>query len=342
LDKALAARPDDPVALARLALLFEKEGKPDQAISTLESAYKSNPLNVSVLVNLARLNVAAKHSAKAMEYAKAARKLAPDDADVTQSLGRLAYQNGDYQWAFSLLQEAARKQENSPDLMYDLALASYSVGRVADADTAMRSALSLAKAQSLLVFNHADEARQFLDLVALAENPAEATKQAALVAELLKKDPSSVPGLMAAATVSEQRMSPDTARQNYEKVLAVYPDFMPAKLRLALLGSSLTAFDQKTYDWAMQARSAYPSDALLAKSLGIQTYLKGDHARAQALLKESVSSRENDAVALYYLGLAQFQLKDAAAAKSLQRSIDLGLKDEALAAARKTLTELKK
>ena len=342
LDKALKERPDDPVAMTRLAALLESEGKPDQAITSLENAFKSNPLNVKVLTNLARLHGAARHSAQALEYAKAARKLSPDDPEVTQFLGRLAFQNGDYQWAFSLLQEASQKQQNSPDLLFDLALAGYSVGHVTEADSAAHDALSLAKTQSLVPFNRADEARQFLALLELAENPDQATKQATLVEQVLKADPASVPGLMAAARISEQRNAPDAARQNYEKALARYPDFMPAKLRLAVLAASLTIFDQKSYDWAMQARTAYPTDALLAKTLGIQSFLKNDLTRSLALLKESLAARDNDAVTQYYLGLAQSKLKDAGATKSLQRALDLGLTGEALLEAKKIIAEQKK
>ncbi|HWA29289.1 MAG TPA: tetratricopeptide repeat protein [Lacunisphaera sp.] len=340
LEKALAQRSDDQVALARLAALDEREGKTDQAIKALETATKANPSNVEALISLARLHGMAKHSDQALEYAKAARKLAPDDAEVTQFLGRLAYQNNDFPWAFSLLQEAARRQENSPELLYDLAWASYSVGRVGDAEAAMNSLLNLAKAPNLTVVSHAEEARQFLTLVSLAANPAEAAKQSAVIDQVLKADPSSVPGLMAAAAMNEQSNAIDAARQNYEKVLARFPDFSPAKLRLAILGGSLTAFDQKTYDRALQARTIYPTDAMLARTLGIQTYLKGDHTRALALLKESSASRE-DPITLYYLGLAQSQLKDANAAKNLRRAVELGLKGDALAEARKILAESK-
>ncbi len=86
LDKALAQHPDDPVALARLALMQEREGKVDQAIATLETANKANPANVSVLTSLARLHSTAKHSAQALEYAKAARRLAPEDPESPSSL----------------------------------------------------------------------------------------------------------------------------------------------------------------------------------------------------------------------------------------------------------------
>jgi len=341
-EKALAEQSDDPVALSRLAMLQERDGKPEQAIKTLETATKSNPANVNIMLNLARLHGTAKHPAEALEYAKAARKLAPDDADVTRPLGNLAFENGDFQWSYSLLQEAARKQQNSPELLYDLALASYAVGRVSDAETTMRQALAPPQTPSLSPFSRTNEARQFLELVALAQNPAEAAKQSALIDQVLKADPTSVPALMASAALNEQKNATEAARQNYEKALARFPDFTPAKLRLVQMGSTQTSLDQKIYDWALQIRTAYPADPLVAKTLGIQTHLKGDHARAVSLLKQSVAARDSDAVAHFYLGLAQHQVNDPGAAKSLQRAIDLGLKDNALNEARRVIAELKK
>ncbi len=206
----------------------------------------------------------------------------------------------------------------------------------------MNNALSLAKASSLILFSHANEAKQFLDLLALGANPAEAVKQSALVEQALKADPNSVPALMASGAISEQRNAPDAARQSYEKALARFPDFAPAKLRIAILGASLTAFDQKIYDWAVQARNIYPTNALLSKTLGIQTYLKGDYARALSLLKETAASSDADATSVYYLGLTQNRLRDATAPKSLQRAIDMGLKGDQLADARKLIAEMKK
>lgn len=342
LDKALADRPDDPVALSRLAALQEREGQSDLAVASLETALKTNAQNVNLLLSLARLHDARKNSAKALDYAKAARKQAPDDPAVAYSLGRLAYDNGDYPWAASLLQEAARRGQESPDLLYSLALANYSVGRVADALAALRNALSLADRQTLSVFAHAAEARQMIELIGLVESPGEAARNSALVERTLEKDPASVPGLMAAAAISEQRMDSAAARQAYEKILSLFPDFTPARYRLVILGASLKAYDQKIHDSALQLRPSYPNDPLLAKTLGIQGYLKGDHSRAAALLKESLATRNNDAETLLYLGLAQHRLKDAGFTQSLQRAIDLGLKDESfLTEARKILAESK-
>ena len=46
---------------------------------------------------------------------------APDDPAVAYELGRLAFQTGDYPWAASLLQKAARKQPDQLNVQFDYA-----------------------------------------------------------------------------------------------------------------------------------------------------------------------------------------------------------------------------
>lgn len=337
LENALARQPDDPVALVHLAAVHERAGNPNDAIKSYQAALQASPTNVKAALGLTQLYLARHDTPKALEQAKNTRKLAPDDPDVAQILGQLAYQIGEHQWAASLLQEAIQKKTDSPDLYLDLALALYSVGRVADAETAGRNAL-----QPGGIFLRADVARRLLGMIALAADPAEAVKQAAQVELVLKSDPEYVPALMAFGTIKEKQLEAGDAWQAYEKALARFPDFSPAKRRLAILGASRAGFDQKTYDWALQARTAYPADHELAKALGILTYRKGDYARALALLKESLAPRGDDAELWFYLGLAQSQLGKAVDSKaSLQRALDLNLRSDLATEARKTLSGVK-
>ena len=90
-----------------------------------------------------------------------------------------------------------------------------------------------------------------------------------------------------------------------------------------------------------KARAAFPDNAELAKALGILLYRQADYSRAASLLKESAAKRPTDADAFFYLGLAQVQLKDAAAKTSLQRALELNLPADHAAEARKALAGLK-
>ncbi len=339
LDKRLAATPDDPVARARLAAIDERAGNFTKATEAYQSMLTANPGNVGALVNLARLYSAQWNDAhKAIEFAKSAYKIAPNDPAVSPILGRLAFQTGDYKWAASLLQQASSQQPQNPEVLFDFALASYSVGQVSDAASNAKSAL-----QAGAGFSRADAATRFLDMVALAGDPERAAASSPRVQDILKSQPNDVPALMVMGAIADQKPDIRAAEQVYEKVLSLYPDFGPAKRRLAILyAADQPADNQKALQLAMQARESFPEDPEVAKALGIMTYRQGDYTRAVGLLKESASSLTTDATLMYYLGMAQYRNNDPAGCKlSLQRALELNLNDKLSSTARQTLAAVK-
>jgi len=335
LEKAVARRPDDPVALARLAAIDERDGATAKAIDAYQAALSASPNNVKALMSLVRLYAAHQDLPKALDLAKTARNLAPDDPVVAHVLGLLAFRTGDFPWAASLLLEASRKLPDDPAVLYDLAQATYSVGRVDDAAAAARQALGMSAP-----FPQADDARSFLQMLALAADPAQAAAAAATIESLLKTNPTSVPALMAWGALSEQRQDASAAAKAYEEALRRYPDFGPAQRRLAILYAGNPGDDAKAYDLATKARTAYPGDPELAKALGIVVYRRGDFARAARLLADSARARADDAELLYYLGMTQRRLRQNAEGRaSLQRALALNLRADLAAEARRVLAE---
>ena len=59
--------------------------------------------------------------------------------------------------------------------------------------------------------------------------------------------------------------------------------------------------------------------------LGIIVFRQGDYSRAVTLLQESARQKTGDAELMYYLGMAQYRLKNRAESKTLQRALDLNL-----------------
>jgi Tfp pilus assembly protein PilF len=191
-------------------------------------------------------------------------------------------------------------------------------------------------------FPRIDEAKRFLEMLALSANPSEAATAMSKIEQILKSDPANLPALMVTAVVAEQKPDVAAAKQTYEKILARYPDFSPAQKRLAILYASNPGDSQKALDAATKARQAFPDDAELAKAFGIIVYRQGDYARAASLLQESAGKRASDSELMYYLGMAQFQLNKRTESKqSLQRALELGLKDELASEARKNLAKIK-
>jgi tetratricopeptide (TPR) repeat protein len=332
LEKRIAETPDDPVALARLTVLYEQSGETDQAVRAGETLLKVNPDNVKVMLDLARLyepNLVA----KAFEMAKSAYKTAPRDPDTAYLLGRLAGQMQDYKWALSLLKEAAGNQPGNPGIRFDLARAAYRLGKVSEARTAYQSALDLG-----LTAPRAEQARQALKLIATAESPALIRTAGPDSAAILKTDPD----LMVAALVWEQKTNLAAAGQNYEKVLKLHPDFTAAQKNLAGIYARDPQRIQDASALALKAHQASPEDAELTGMLGALLCQQGDYPAAVNHLTRAVSDRPNDPELYYYLGLAQFHLKESAQSKTaLRHALELNLSGPPATEARRLLGQMR-
>src|SRR5262249_29781335 len=117
LDEHLREQPKDPVALVRLAQLEQREGQVDDSIKTYEKVVDTNPHLATATRALAILYV--KRSAddpKAYDLVAKARLSNPGDPELAKSLGILTYRRGTYPRALELLQEAAGKRKDDPEL----------------------------------------------------------------------------------------------------------------------------------------------------------------------------------------------------------------------------------
>lgn len=334
LEKALAARKDDPIANLRLAAVLEQEGNADKALAAYETALKANPGLVAAIVGQMRIHAARNETAKAIALGRDARKAAPDDPQLAVALARLLYQAGDFAGSLVLVQEAVRRQPDNSDLLFDLAEAAYPMGQLTATENALNDAL-----RALPASPRASKARQMRDLMAFAQNPSDAAAAAKAADAALKADSSNVAALMVKAALDEkQGGATKSAQQAYDQILARWPDFSPAKRRLAVLYAAMPEPPKNALDVANKAREAFPGDAELTRATGLIAFRQGNFSRASSLLQESARTITNDAELMYYLGRAQFETKDAAAGKrALQRALDLGLKDDLAKEARRLL-----
>lgn len=335
LEQRVAAKPNDPVALARLARLDEREGQAGKAISAYEGILRVAPKNLDSLVNLSRL-YAGKDSRKAYELAKAASQLAPYNGEVSHLLGRAAFLSGDFHLAASVLQQVLRNQPNDPALLFDYARAAYSLGGIPEAAAALKLALA-----ANLAAPDAEAARQMLDLINLAASPAQAAQADSRISGLLKADPNYVPAWIARAVAIQNTNAP-AAEQAYENALAVYPDFFPAQLQLARLYASEPSKLDRAFALATKAHAARPDDSLASKTLGMILVQRADYSHALVLLKQIAPQSPADPEVFYYLGTAQFHLKSRAESKaSFQQALALKLPPALETSARQMLDELK-
>jgi tetratricopeptide (TPR) repeat protein len=331
--------PNDLISQMRLGEAYEKQGASDKAAVAYEQAFKINPKLPTTVTKLAELYAGPlQNREKALDYAKKARELAPSDARVAGILGKVAYQSGNFTWSYSLLQEAIRQRQNDPSLLHDLAWAAYSLGKVNEARDAMQKASTNNPDSS-----QAADAKNFLALTALDENPKELAAAETRVQNELKSNPEYVPALMAQAALDAQHGETKRATETYSGILRRWPEFAPAQKHLATLDAQDPSNITAAYDLATKARKTLSDDPDLAELLGRLSYEKKEYPRAIQLLQESARKKALDADSLFYLGMSQLQAKQKADAQGvLNQALVAGLQEPLASEAKRALADLQK
>ena len=315
LRKRLSESPEDPIAAMRLAGILERDGAFDQAATIYQAALKRNPRNGSCMARLAELYAShLNDSRKALELAKEAHNLAPQGPRISHLLGWFIFEAGDAKWAASLPEESARKLPNDPAVLYDLAWAYYGLGRVAEAKAAMQAPAGAPG------FPNASEASRFLAMTSALTNLAQTPQAVASIQKALRPTPpTSRPCSSPPCSASGRpniRKQPSWTTASWRGTR-----FVSATRNLALLCAEHLGDDRRAYTLAAQARESF-RDARSARTLGILAYRQGDYPRSAQLLFQIAREADKDGELLYYLGMAQCQLKQRVQGKeSLQRAL---------------------
>jgi predicted Zn-dependent protease len=303
-----------------------------------EKAIKLNPNLFSATAKLSQLYAGPlQNSERALKLARKARELAPNDPKIVALLGRVAYQADNFTWAYSLLQDSARRLPNDAEVLYDFAWAAYSLGKVNEARQAMQRLLTAAPDSS-----QAGSAKLFVAMTPLDREGTDLVATESEVDKTLKADPEYVPALMVQAAILLRRGESEAAAATYAEVLRRFPDFAPAQKRLASLYAADPEKRDQAYDLVMKARKALPDDPELAQILAELSYQRKEYAYALQLLQESARKRPLDAEALYYLGMSHWQVNDQAKTEdTLQRALAAGLPEPLSTDAKRVLAELR-
>ena len=233
------------------------------------------------------------------------------------------------------------KLSKNPDALYDLAWSFYSVGQVALAESSLESALAAGPALS-----QAPEAKTFLSFLTAAKTDAQSPQTVADAERTLKTNENYVPALMVVALAAQQKANETEAERIYQRVLAVYPLFLPATKNLVRLYAQHPDQTAKAYaiaSSAREARESFPDDPDLTRLYAVLGCRQGDFARVLPLLEEGVRTRNQDAELFYYLGKAQIGVKQLRQARqSFQNALALNSLEPKLAQdAQRTLKDLK-
>ena len=337
LENAVRQDPKDPVVRGRLAAIEVRTGAPEKAAENYEALLRLTTDSASTMLALAQLDAGPLHKPeRARELAKNAHTVAPNDAAISWTLGRVLYQTGDYAWSVTALQEAAHGFPDQPELSYELARAYYYVGRLPEAEAPLQKAL-----EGSTPFDHRDQAEHLKAMIAAAKTPAEAEAALPEARKFLADDPGDIPGLYVTALAHEQEGDYAGAEKVYRSILDKNSAFAVATRQLAMLYGEKLGDDKKAEDAAVKALVVFPEDPNLAYELGVVNYRRADYAPAARYLQQSLHWRARDGETTFYLGMSHYQLKDVTDAKDeLQQALALNLPVEDEKEAKRVLEDI--
>jgi Tfp pilus assembly protein PilF len=143
-----------------LAILYQKNGKPDAAIQLYDNALRQDPQSDAIANNLAMLLVDSKHDPASLERAKslAARFSTSSNPELLDTYGWVLYRRGETAGALTALQAASSKAPNAPVLWYHLGMAQLLSGQTAAARDSLNRSLKFGQS-----FAGMDEAKAALE-----------------------------------------------------------------------------------------------------------------------------------------------------------------------------------
>ena len=146
LDKALAARPDQPAALMLKSIAQQMKGDAAGARDGYEKLLKTNPRFAPASNNLAWMLAEEgpnQDLQRAFLLAQAAHDAAPQDPQIADTLGWVLYKQGAIPRAAQLLGEAAEKLPTNAEVLYHLGMAQAKLGRNDEARASLTKSLEL-------------------------------------------------------------------------------------------------------------------------------------------------------------------------------------------------------
>ncbi len=336
LKKQLTVDPKDPVMFKRIGAYHERSGAVDQAVQSYEEALKISPSSVPLMIKLSQVYAAQNQDAKAIEKAKAAYVLAPNDAQLNLILGKLTLRGRDFKRAANLLLEADRQEPGQKDTALNLAQAHFSLGKITDAEAALRGVQSGKGAVDTNAY------QRLVEIVALYKAPARLTTGEAALNQMIKSEPDSLGLKLLSGMLLEQKGAFKEAGALYENLLTSAPGQVPAMKRLAIVSGEKLDDEKTAFEFAMKAREALPEDADIARVLGKVLFKRRDYQGSARLLREAAQGGVADADAMYSLGMAHYSLKEKQQSKAaLQRAIEMSPNAGFVGPARQILAELK-
>ena len=296
--KAVQKNPDNTSGYIGLANVYEKTGQLDRAEESYQRLLKIDPSNILALNNLAYLYARSnKKLDDALSLAMKAKKRAPNDPDIFDTLGLIHSKKGSLLLSRQYLEKAIAMAPNDAGINFHFGVYHY---RQNDFSAARKYfgkavALGLGKEETSALNVHERHMRDI----------EEEEKIAAAYAE---------------------KGQPKEAITGYEKILQSIGFHTPVACKLSYLYAESGQNLDRAHDLAMKARAQRPEDPYLLDILGLIYLKKGSLFMAKRFFDEAVDISPGVGLYHYHLGLLYLARDDKKPAfKAFDQAIKLGL-----------------
>jgi tetratricopeptide (TPR) repeat protein len=159
LQAGLKLAPSELQLVSELALLYENDGRADDAIALYETSYRQNPRSVAIANNLAMLLVTYKKDRASLDRARdmTAGFSSSNDGTLLDTNGWVHVKRGEYGEALPVLGRAVDRAPKSSEIRYHLGMAELYLGQTDRARADLEAALA-----GSAKFYGSDEARSTL------------------------------------------------------------------------------------------------------------------------------------------------------------------------------------
>jgi tetratricopeptide (TPR) repeat protein len=302
----LEKHPNVMQAKVVLAAAYRSLGQLDDAAATFRKQINVSPQNAQAYVGLGLILREQGKMTEARKAFEKAQELDPQNPAAVQQLVELDILSKDFTSAFLRVQRQFKKSPGSADADFLEAKIYVAQGEWDRAEAALLKTLELdpnySGAYDLLIYTY------------IAAN--KLTDATSHLNSLISKQPDDVRLLMLSGLIYEKMNQFSHARDAYEKLLSVCPDFSPALNNLACLYSERLNQLDRAYALARKARALEPGAAATADTLGWILYKRADYDQALTLLKESAMKLPDTPEIQFHLGMAYYMMGQTEAARA--------------------------
>ena len=286
MSSAVAMAPGQPAVLQAQARLLVEQGLPAAAEESYRAAIANRPDDAQLKLDLATLYAESlKKPGQAVSLLREVVRLKPEMVEAQLQLGMALSMDGRIEEAGRVLDDALRREPNTPRVLHARALAYLKQGQAGKALELLDKALAQRKDYAAAVVARGDA----LQALGRSEQALDAYQRAIAMAP-----GSSLPHALMAQTLAHLKR-PAEAEKAYREALRIDPDNIRIANNLAvLLANQKTSLDE-ALSLAKRAADKEPGRSTFFDTLGLVLQARGDTAGARQAFERAVALEPGNA-----------------------------------------------